>query len=114
MNLNIKMIKRPKKTNDDLAKELVISMASVDEGTLNLLKERYKQNFNAYWANADIINTFLGTEAKTIFTSSAQWVEIIQTLDTEWQPLTAPRTFTVNEDGTVTLGSAPVVLEVAP
>jgi hypothetical protein len=71
-------------------------------------KVNYQIAFDMLWNTPDLtaqeVCDSLGNQAYKLFETAMKWIQLIQQFDPNWVYPPAPRFFTVNEDGTVTIG----------
>lgn len=84
-------------------------IASVNTNASQLIQEA-EATFSKIWhpglgvTPQQVFNQF-GTKAATLFVMFSAYVTYIQTMKPDYVPPTPPNTFTINQDGTVTVTS---------
>jgi hypothetical protein len=74
---------------------------------LQMTKNLHEKSFNLIWQNEDpqaILDLF-GTNAAELFYASSETEALIKKRDSAYEAPTVPYEYTVNEDGTVTVGA---------
>ena len=97
------------KTSAEIAKEQVAAMSQQNDEGLSMLKSSVSSGFLLLWYNdkstpQDILDQF-GTNALELFKMHQSIRAFIRTLDPTYIGLVPPYNFTINQDGTVTVGS---------
>lgn len=92
----------------DYLAETIKEIVNTNAVSLNMLERAHRRNFNAIWFNdrfspQEIIDSF-GTDVKDLFIASKATQDYIKAFNPEYEYLIPPRAFTINEDGTVTIG----------
>jgi len=103
----IDIFKTTEKTRDELVKEQAERVAMENLNTLNFLKTRVKISFDLVWNNPiatpqEIFDSF-GTNASKLFQTAGKTIEFIKSFDPSYEPPISNKTYTINEDGTVTI-----------
>lgn len=94
------------KTVEDKAREdfQIISKESTD-GLGNFI-DSFSRSYCYFWANnPQGICDVMGDKAHELFQKSGATVQFIQSFIPEYQPPAVAKDFTINNDGTVTIGS---------
>jgi hypothetical protein len=95
------------KTPEELAKEQVMAFSKESQAVLDNYKYNYQRLFNMIW-NSDVhpqdFFDVLDTQAVTIFQTAQEVVTHIMKLEPSYTPPAAPYEYTINQDGTVTVG----------
>jgi hypothetical protein len=82
----------------------------IDENThcLSVMKDTAKAVFQLLWHSSDKtpqqVCDMMGTDAAKGFEAHAKLQELIYLIDPTWVPLVPPVGYTVNQNGTVTIG----------
>lgn len=95
------------KTPEELAKEQVMAFSRESQSVLDNYKYNYQRLFNMIWSTSVHPQDFfdvLGSNAASIFATAQKVVMHIIDLDPTYTPPSAPYLFTVNPNGTVTVG----------
>lgn len=76
---------------------------------LNTMRVAAKQVFNLFWHSKsmtaqEVCDSF-GSDAGKAFAAHAALQSLIYLIDPTWVALIPPKTYTVNDDGTVTVGA---------
>jgi len=101
-----------KKTQEELAKEAVISFSKESQDVLDNYKYNYQRLFSMIWNSSVHPQDFfdvLGSQAVTIFQTAQEVVTHIMKLDPTYEALSAPYEFEINNDGTVTVGEKIII-----
>lgn len=92
--------KTQEELNKEVANEFVTYLNNVVKGTDN----RIKSLANMFWANPVIISEALGSDAVKLFQLLGSLEGLLGAYDDSFVPVTVPYEFTINQDGTVTIG----------
>jgi hypothetical protein len=95
------------KTKEELAKEAVIAFSKESQDVLDNYKYNYQRLFNMIWNTSVHPQDFfdvLDTQAVSIFQTAQEVVTHIMKLEPSYTPPAAPYEYTINQDGTVTVG----------
>jgi len=101
------IIKEPKTHEEKIQarKELIKHRCSRLYSTM---ASKHAQIFGLIWGDLDIteqeIFTAFGEEAGDLFEMSLGVQSLLNTVDPEYEPIQATHNYTINEDGTVTVG----------
>jgi hypothetical protein len=97
------------KTESEVKNDEVRRCASFRWGALDTHKSYFEKSFDDFWNNAIVTPQehcdALGNQAIQFFQIAALTIEYINTIDPSWIPPTVPYNFTINQDGTVTIGN---------
>ena len=104
------MIINKEKTQEELNSDIVNGFVEYLNNVVDGTENRIQALFTQFWADADVINDSLGTESGKLFTLLGSMEALLEQYDTDYEKSVAPREFTLNKDGSVTL--AEVVEEV--
>ena len=100
------------KTTEELAKEAVMSFSKESQDVLDNYKYNYQRLFSLIWNSSIHPQDFfdvLGSKAVTIFQTAQEVVTHIMKLDPTYVPPSAPYEFTIENDGTVTVGDKIII-----
>lgn len=95
-------------TPEEKAAKTKLQIQAKARSSLNNIKRDLEESFNLFWyptlpqtvqMNADAF----GKDAAALFQLNSQTIDFIQLLDSTYVPPT-PGAYTINEDGTVTIG----------
>lgn len=96
------------KTQEEKTKDAVRGMNSHAVASVENAKNNYRTAFNLLWDNENAtpqeICDALGNQAYKLFENAMIWISAITKLDPTWVYPPAPNEFTINPDGTVTIG----------
>ena len=92
--------KTQEEINKEIANNFVDYLNNVVQGTDN----RIKKLATMFWANPVEINEALGTETGKLFQLLGSLEALLGQYNPDYKPFTVPYEFTVNEDGSVTIG----------
>ncbi len=92
--------KTQEELNKEIANEFVTYLNNVVRGTDN----RIKALADMFWANPVIINEVLGTDTIKLFQLLGSLEALLGAYDDSYVPFVVPYEYTINEDGTVTIG----------
>jgi hypothetical protein len=92
--------KTQEEKNKEIANEFVSYLNKVVEGTDN----RIKTLANMFWANPVIINDILGNDTIKLFQLLGSLEGLLGAYNSDYVPFKVPYEYTINEDGTVTIG----------
>lgn len=103
------LIPVPEPTAEEIAKEQAVMLGAWIDGTLLHAKERTRTMFDLFWNNEKAtpmqMSAVFGANAAILFQKLAIWQEAIKQIDDSYEVLEVPEqyTYTINEDGTVTI-----------
>ena len=100
------------KTTEELAKEAVNSFSAESQAVLDNYKNNYQRLFDMIWTTSVHPQDFfdvLGSQAVTIFQTAQKVVMHIMDLEPTYVPPSAPYEFTIENDGTVTVGDKIII-----
>lgn len=92
--------KTQEEINADIVHEFVDYLNNVVKGTEN----RIQALFSKFWENAEVIAPALGTDAGKLFTLLGSLEALLEAYDDTYKKCAVPREYTMNEDGSVTIG----------
>jgi adenine specific DNA methylase Mod len=103
------MFNIPEKTKEDNIKDVAREIEKSSQEAVENAKVGYKRAFDMLWHTTDDITPQdvcdeFGNNAYKLFENAMKWINLIQQFDPAWVYPPAPYEFTVNEDGTVTIG----------
>lgn len=108
------MFNIPEKTRQDKVIDVVRQIDTKVIETIENAKVGYRATYDLLWHNQDVqpqeICDQLGNEAYKMFENAMRWIQAIKQFDPTWEYPPAPNEFTINEDGTVTIGQ-PIQIE---
>jgi len=99
------------KTQAEIDTEIVSKFVEYLNNVVTGTEKRVQTLFEQFWANADVINEAIGTETGKLFTLLGSLEALLEGYDPDYTKCVVPIEFTMNEDGTVTLGDLPEVVE---
>ena len=95
------------KTDLEKAEDAKRQIVTQSQSTLNRLVSGQRRAFQILWYNPlgpqAILDAF-GTSAVELFVVSQKTEDFIKELKPDYEPLEVPYEFTINQDGTVTVG----------
>lgn len=95
-------------TPEEIKNNEILRCATYRKGTLEALYSAYIVSFNDFWYNSIVtpqeVCNFYGNQAGQLFYVSSKTFEFMYLLNPTLVPPFIPFEFTVNEDGTVTIG----------
>lgn len=99
----------PAKTKDEIVKDQIIILNDLAIKSLEDYKNSYQRTFEWLWYNAnatpqELLNG-LGSEAYKLFVSAQKVITHITELDPTYVYPPAPYEYTINQNGTVTVGN---------
>lgn len=86
--------------NKDIANEYVSYLNQVVEGTDNRIKELARR----FWENPQVISEALGSNTGKLFMLLGSLETLLSQYDESYVKFTVPYEYTVNKDGSVTIG----------
>jgi len=92
--------KTQEELNKEVANEFVTYINNVVKGTDN----RIKGLANMFWANPAVISEALGSDAVKLFQLLGSLEGLLGAYDSDYAPFVVPYEYTINQDGTVTIG----------
>lgn len=92
--------KTQEELNKEVANDFVTYLNNVVQGTDN----RIKSLANMFWANPVAINEALGNETVKLFQLLGSLESLLGAYDDSYVPFVVPYEYTINQDGTVTIG----------
>lgn len=100
------MFKKPEITKEEQYREKAVKLVERSTHTLEGITSDHKIVFDMLWNDEDpqILLDAMGNEAYKLFVVSHATQEFIKSIDENYARLNPPYEFTINEDGTVTLG----------
>ncbi len=102
------MFNIPEKTRQDELIDIVRKIDSKVLETIENAKVGYRATYDMLWHTPNVhpqeICDILGNEAYKMFENAMRWIQVLQQFDPSWVYPPAPYQFTVNENGTVTIG----------
>lgn len=108
------MFNVPEKTKAEKITDIVREIDKTSYETIENAKVGYKAAYDLLWHNSEItpqeICDAFGNEAYKLFENAMKWISLIQEFDATWVYPPAPNLFTINQDGTVTIGE-PIEIE---
>lgn len=101
------LFQTPEPTEQERAKDMARTISNVSQRALTEVKNSVTQSFYILWKSGvdpqEILNVF-GTSAKDLFIASQEAQAFVAKFDPEFVALETPYEFTINQDGTITLG----------
>ena len=100
------MYTQPQKTKEELLKEKVSRIVQSANGLIDMIKAEHTMSFIALWSheNPQEIFDLLGSESALMFRDSHGIQTLLKTVDPDYELLVPPYEYTINQDGTVTIG----------
>jgi hypothetical protein len=92
--------KTQEELNKEVANEFVTYLNNVVQGTDN----RIKSLASMFWANPVVISEALGSDAVKLFQLLGSLEGLLGAYDSDYVPFVVPYEYTINQDGTVTIG----------
>jgi hypothetical protein len=109
------MIDIREKTAEEIAFDRLTEINNHSKESVEVAKQNYYTAYFRFWrpegTTTQAICDAAGNQAYKIFETAGVWIGCIQALDPSWTPPPAPNEFTINPDGTVTIGDP---IEVTP
>lgn len=95
-------------TQEEKLRAIKNEIARFNTRTLSIFKERYLKSLELVWGNKkaspqDILDSY-GTSAVELFVTSNAVADFIKSVDPLFEKPIPPYEYTINEDGTVTVG----------
>lgn len=102
------MFQIPEKTHEEKIRDQIIAINEHSRISAETAKANYYGAFDMLWnppyGTPQDICDGLGSQAYKLFENAMTWIGVIVALDPSWQYPPAPNEFTINHDGTVTIG----------
>ena len=97
---------QPEKTNEELDKEQASCVVGMANDTAYKLQRLHEDGFRAVWGYTNPQGIFdnLGSQAYKIFQDSKEIQTLLAKVIPDYEFLTPPYEYTINQDGTVTVG----------
>lgn len=96
------------KTKQEIKRDAALAIAEHARVSVENAKSNYQIAFDKLWHDPLLtpqeVCDACGSEAYRLFESAMTWIGVIVALDPTWQYPPAPNEFTINPDGTVTIG----------
>lgn len=94
--------------NSETVEATVQKIKKANTNFYNVIRVLHESGFNLVWDNpnhtAKEIIDAMGTDAVALFRVSGGIQDLCAMIDPNYAPLVPPKAFTINEDGTVTIG----------
>lgn len=107
-NLDVFLTETAKTRQEEII-EVCKNIAIYNKATLDTLKESTRNSFNNVWRNPEAtpqeIFASFGTNAVKLFVVAGATIQFIKALDPEWEEPVPPYQYSINPDGTVTVGN---------
>jgi len=106
-SVSFAMFNIPDKTTADLARERVAQIDAYAKSSIQTQKDNYRYAYDLLWSfeNPQEIFNLLGSQGYLVFENAQKAIVAIMALDPSYLPPPAPFEFTINPDGTVTIGN---------
>lgn len=95
------------KTQEELLKDHAIGISELRDTHINTVKMQYQQSFDLVWNSMyapQAVFDMYGNEAVQLFVEANKTIGYILQLDSSYSPPMPKYEYTLNEDGTVTVG----------
>lgn len=97
-----------KKTQEEIVKDNILSWYKQINDTIQYDIDKYNESFEMFWSEENVTPQercdMLGNQAYKVFEDSMDRIVHLMKYQPTWNPPIPPYKYTINEDGTVTIG----------